>query len=139
MSPTKSENRLAPLLAVIVALHAAIGLWHGAAHTHVPVPLTGAQQAFIGVIIMLLPVVGACLLWSRWRNAAAGLITLTMLASLLFGFFNHFVLDSVDNVISVPEHPWRHGFVVSAATIAVSETVGTVMGAVALWFWRRTP
>ena len=94
--------------------------------------------AFIGVIIVLLPVVGACLLWSRWRLTAAWLITLAMLASLIFGLLNHFVLDSVDNVVSVPEHEWRHGFVFSAAMVAVSETAGTVIGAVAVWLWGRT-
>lgn len=139
MNPsTTSRPSLALLLAAIVAVHTAIGLWHGAAHVHVPVPLTGLQQAFIGVIIVLLPVVGACLLWSRWRLAAAWLITLAMLASLIFGLLNHFVLDSVDNVVSVPEHEWRHGFVFSAAMVAVSETAGTVIGAVAVWLWGRT-
>lgn len=137
MSTTESGKGLSALLAAIVVVHCAISLWHGAAHLHVPVPLTPAQQAFVGVVIVLLPLVGAALLWSRWRRTAALLITATMLGSLLFGFLNHFVLDSVDNVVSVPEHAWRHPFVVSAALIAVSEAVGTVMGAVAMRAWRR--
>lgn len=138
MSTAEPGTGLSAALASIVVVHGAISLWHGAAHLHVPVPLTPSQQAFVGVVIVLLPLVGAALLWSRWRRPAALLVTLTMLGSLLFGFLNHFVLDSVDNVVSVPEHAWRHPFVVSAALIAVSETVGTMMGAVTLWAWRRS-
>lgn len=139
MNPTKPADSLALLVAASVVIHAAIGAWHGAAHTLVPVPLTAGQQAFVGLVIMLLPLVGASLLWSRWRIAAAWLIAAAMLASLLFGVVNHFVLDSPDNVVSVPDHPWRHGFVFSAAMVAISESFGTVLAAAAAWSWGRKP
>lgn len=135
--PEKSGASPAMLVAAGVVAHAAVAGWHGAAHTFVPVPLTPMQQAFVGVVIMLLPLVGAGLLWTRWRVAAAALITVTMLASLLFGIINHFVLDSPDHVLSVPHHDWQHGFVLSAALVAVSEAVGAVLAAFALWSWRR--
>jgi len=41
-----------------------------------------------------------------------------MLASLLFGVINHFALDSPDYVLAVPEHEWRHSFVLTAALVA---------------------
>lgn len=129
---------LSLLLVASVVVHAAVGAWHGAAHTLVPVPLTTMQQGFVALVIMLLPLVGAALLWTRWRVAAAALITVTMLASLLFGIINHFVLDSPDHVLSVPDHAWQRGFVLSAALVAVSEAVGTVVGAMAFSSWRRS-
>lgn len=46
------------------------------------------------------------------------------------GIINHFVLDSPDHVLSVPHHEWQHGFVLSAALVAV-------LAAFALWSWRR--
>ncbi len=137
MDTTHKGSGLAALLAAMVLIHLLLSLWHGAAHTQVPVPLSGAQQAFVGLIIILLPVVGAALLWSRRRRPAALLIGATMLASLIFGFLNHFVLDSADNVVSVPEHVWRHSFVVSAAVIAISESATAVLAAIAAWTWNR--
>lgn len=137
-STLERGNSLAPLLAAAVVIHAVIGLWHGAAHSEVPVPLTSAQQVFVGVIVMLAPLVGAGLLWSRWRRSAALLIAAAMLGSLIFGVLNHFVLDSADNVVSIPEHVSRHGFVLSAALIAISETMGTVVAAAAVLVWPRT-
>ncbi|MGQ0622515.1 MAG: hypothetical protein ACT4QA_21850 [Panacagrimonas sp.] len=135
---TREGNGLAGWLAATIAVHCAIGLWHGAAHLHVPVPLTAAQQAFVGLVIILLPVVAATFLWSRWRKGAALLITVSLLASLLFGLVNHFVFESPDNVLFVPEHAWRPTFVFSAALVAVSESIGTVLAVVAAWSWGRT-
>jgi hypothetical protein len=65
------------------------------------------------------------------------LIALSMLGSLVFGVINHFVLESLDNVMEVPEHAWRHSFVLSAAIVAVTEAAGAVLGAVAASRWWR--
>jgi len=73
--------------------------------------------------------------WTERRVTGAWLVTLSMLASLLFGFINHFMRASPDYVLEVPENPWRHSFVVSAALLTVTETVGTVVGAVAVRSW----
>jgi len=130
------EGPLRAGLTAIVLLHLGVVLWHGAAHAEIPVPLTPLQTAFVAVVVVLLPVIGAGLLWTRSRLLAAWLITLAMLGSLLFGFVNHFVLDSPDHVTHVPEHAWRPMFVVSAVLVAVTEGLGTIMGALAVWRWR---
>ena len=135
----EGHRGLALLLTAIVVIHAAVAMWHGAAHVHLPVPLTPTQQAFVGGVILLLPLVGAALLWSRWRRAGALLITLTLLASLLFGLLNHFVFDSPDNVISVPEHAWQRTFVLSAALVAISESIGTAIAAMVTFVWWSAP
>ena len=116
-------------------LHLVVLFWHGAAHAGIPVPLTSLQLAFVIVVIYVLPVVGGILVWTERRVTGAWLVTLSMLASLLFGFINHFMRASPDYVLEVPANPWRHSFVVSAALLAVTETVGTVVGAIAVGIW----
>jgi hypothetical protein len=133
-----TEKGLRTILAVVVALHFLIGGWHSFAHLQIPVPLSGAQIAFIAAVIVLAPVIGAALMWSRWPREAALLIALSMAASLVFGFANHFVLISPDNVMCLPKSPWQPTFVVSAVAIAVSETLGMTLGCLAVLTWRRT-
>jgi len=125
-------------LVTCVLIHFIVLLWHGTAHILIPVPLTGLQTAFVGFVIFLLPLIGAGLLWTDRGRTAAWLITLSMLGALLFGFINHFMRASPDYVLEVPANTWRHSFVTSAALLAVTETVGTMVGAVAVWRWRRT-
>jgi hypothetical protein len=134
---TAADRRLRLWLVAIVVVHLVVALWHGVAHAHVPVPLTGMQTAFVAVVIFALPLVGVPLLWTSRRSLAAWIIAGSMLASLLFGFLNHFVLDSPDYVIRVPEHAWRHSFVESAALVAISEAIGTVLGLLAVVKWRE--
>jgi hypothetical protein len=128
----------ASLIGVVIA-HLVALFWHYSAHTHIPVPLSALQIAFVAVVILVLPVVGAgLLLWTNRKRTAAWLILLSMFGSLVFGFVNHFMLPSPDYVLAVPAHAWRYSFVVSAAFLVVTETSGTVLGVVAVQRWRRT-
>ncbi len=122
-------------LATAVICHAIVSLWHGVEHIHARVSLTTMQQVFIGVVVGLLPLVGMAMLWAgnpRKKRGGVWLIMISMFASLVFGFLNHFVLSSPDYVLSVPMQLRRHGFVLSAALLVVTETVGTLIGIVAL-------
>lgn len=123
-------------LSAAVVCHAIVSLWHGVEHFQARVSLTTMEQAFIGVVVGLLPLVGMAMLWSRKKRVGVWLIMLSMFASLLFGFLNHFVLSSPDYVLNVPAEPhgheFVHGFVLSAALLVVTETVGTLIGIVAL-------
>jgi hypothetical protein len=136
MNMSDDERWLRAWLVGSVVVHFAVAMWHGLAHVHVPVPLTELQTVFVWVVILVVPFVGAGLLWSRWARVGAWLIAAAMFASLVFGVLNHFVLDSPDYVMHVPEHEWRHAFVLSAALVAVTEAVGTVLGVVAAVRWR---
>ena len=73
--------------------HAIVAIWHGAVHLLGPTPLTPLQVAFVTVVIILVPFVGAGLLWTTHMREAALVIASSMFASLLFGFMNHFVLS----------------------------------------------
>jgi hypothetical protein len=124
-------------LVTIVLVHFVVLLLHGAAHSRLAIPLSAWQTAFVGLVISLLPLIGASLLWTRHSRAGARLIALSMFASLVFGLVNHFVLISPDHITVVPAHPWRYSFILSAALLVVTETIGMVLGVLATQTWRR--
>lgn len=125
------------VLSVVAVLHCGIALWHGSAHLAVPVPLSPVQTIFVGLVIVVLPLLATALLWTRARRGAAIVYTAAMLASLLFGVINHYVLVSPDNVMCVPPGAFRPRFVLSSALVAGSELLGTVLGVMAVRRWRR--
>jgi hypothetical protein len=131
MKCLQSKGWLRPSLVAIVLVHFAILLWHGAAHSRLAIPLTVQQTVFVGLVIVLLPLSSAGLLWTNHRKVVARLIALSMFFSLLFGIVNHFVLISPDHIMAVPTHPWRSSFILSASLLAVTETIGTVLGVLA--------
>src|SRR5260370_16415731 len=93
----------------MVLTRGAVTLWHGATHRQIPVPLTTTQIVFV-VATTALPLLGAGLLWTARKLAAIWLITVSLLAALLFGFINHFVVHSTsDYLLAVPAHPWGTG------------------------------
>jgi len=139
MDVAENPSWLSTSLVAIVLIHFVVLIWHGAAHMLVPVPLTGSQTAFVVIVIFLLPLAGAgLLLRPRYRMTAAALIALPMLGALLFGFINHFMRATPDYVLELPASAWRHSFVLSAALLVVTETLGAVVGAAALLMWRQT-
>jgi hypothetical protein len=112
-----------------VAAHLVVAGWHGFTHQVVPVPLTSTQTAFVLVVIMASPLIGAGL--SIWRNARVGalIILASMTASLFFGLTYHFVVVSPDNIWCVPPGPWRPWFISSAILVAVSEAAVALLAA----------
>ena len=133
-----NEQKLRGSLVAIVVIHFLVVIWHGASHINVPVPLSPAQTAFITIVIVVLPLIGAALLWTSRMTLAAWLIALSMFASLLFGFINHFARVSPDYVVLLPANAWRYSFVISAALLVVTETIGTVLGVVGTYVWGRS-
>jgi hypothetical protein len=95
----------------------------------VPVPLSAMQTAFVAIVIVALPLVGAALSYTRFRVQGAALVAASLFASLVFGLVYHFIIMSPDHVSQVPSGPWRSSFVWSAVLVALSEAVGAVVGA----------
>lgn len=137
MIETANPRRLAAVLSIVAVIHCAIGLWHGGAHLSVPVPLSPLQMAFVGIVVVILPLIAAALTWTRQRKLAVVLYTGSMLAALLFGVINHYILISPDNVTCVPPGEHRMTFIVSAGLVAGSELIGTLLGLVAMRSWYR--
>jgi len=131
---TTADNQrwLCASLVAIFVFQFLVLLWHGAAHIEIPAPLTAPEAIFVALVIYLMPVASVGLLRTSYRAFAVWLITLSMLGSLLFGFINHFMRASPDYVLTVPPNGWCHSFVVSAALLVVTETIGTVMGVAAI-------
>ena len=131
MNTDENERLLRQAIWLTVLLHQAVAIWHGNAHSKIPVPLSTEQGAFVAIVIIVLPLVGSFLLWTRFRQFGAWTVALSMLGSLLFGVINHFILASPDNVAQVPEHVSRQAFLWSAFLLPVTEALGTVLGAIA--------
>lgn len=53
-------------IAVLVAIHLAVSLWHGNAHTALAIALPPEKNAFVILVILIAPVVAASLVWTRY-------------------------------------------------------------------------
>lgn len=92
------------------------------------------QNAYIFVVIVLLPLVAGYLIWRRARFGYL-ILFLSMLGALAFGGYYHFALAGTDNVSTVAHHrahSWAQLFQVSAVLLALVEFAGVVAGAVGL-------
>jgi hypothetical protein len=118
-----TRNRPWIWLGGIVIAHLAISVLHGAAHAQAHVSMSRAANVFVFVIILAGPVIG--LAWTlRSRRIGAWLIGVTMAASLVFGFVNHFVLASPDHVSHVDPR-WQPLFAATAVLLAFAEALGS--------------
>src|SRR5262245_51650397 len=126
-------------LAVLVAFHLAVVIWHGGAHTALAIALSPGKTAFVVIVILIAPPVGAILMWTRYVRAGVWMIFLSMLGALLFGVYHHYILVSPDNVGHLPagSAAARSAFVSSAAVLSWLEFVSALCGAFYLvWLWR---
>ena len=111
----------------IVLLHALVSVAHGAAHSALNISMSDWQNLYILLVIFLLPLVAGLLLW---RGARTGfhILFLSMLGSLLFGGYYHFVLSGPDNVNSLLVHRWTLPFQICAVLLALIEAAGAIVG-----------
>jgi hypothetical protein len=122
------------LIAGLVTIHLAASVWHGSAHTQLAIALPPGKNVFVYVVILIAPIVAACLLWTRYISIGLWLFFLSMLGALLFGAYHHYVLVSPDNIAHLPGgSPESHSrFIASAAVIALLELASALVGACAL-------
>jgi hypothetical protein len=133
LSRTSGES-LRRVSIAIVALHAVVTAAHGAAHSTLKILMNSWQNAYIFIVIVLLPLVAGYLIWKRARGGYL-ILFLSMLGALLFGAYYHFVLAGTDNVSTVGHHAmrsWAQLFQVSALLLALVEFAGVVAGVVGL-------
>jgi hypothetical protein len=119
-------------IAVLVALHLAVVVWHGSAHTTLAIALTPAKTAFVFIVILIAPPVGAALMLTRYVKAGAWIVVLSMFSALFFGVYHHYIMISPDNVAHLPDgNPAAQStFVATAGALALLELVTAVCGAV---------
>ena len=121
MKPSSSWSIL------IVLLHLLITVPHGLAHGELNIQMNTWQNVYILTVINLLPLIAAILIWRRKRLGFT-LLVVSMIGSLLFGVFYHFIAAGPDNVASVPQHPWSYTFQLTAVLLAASEAAGIALG-----------
>ena len=127
-------NRLAIAAAAVVAVNMVVNVAHGQAHEQLGVGLSAFQNAFVYGVIVVAPIAAAALYWTRYARLGAGLMTLSMIGSLVFGFYFHFVAISNDHVRHLPDGDAQGMFVATAALLVVVETAGAAFG---MWSWTR--
>ena len=79
------------------------------------------------------------LLWTVLKRLGLILLSLSMFASLLFGFYHHFLTVSTDHVRSQPPSPWGLAFVLTAVGLLITEVIGTYIGVHFLWIAKGAP
>ena len=126
-------------IAVLVAIHLAVAVWHGNAHTALAISLPPAKNAFVIIVILIAPLVAAWLLWTRYVLLGAWMTLLSMLGALLFGAYHHYVMVSPDNIGHLPhgDADAQSTFVASAAALALLELAAALCGAFHLGTLRR--
>ena len=129
------STRTLKLMALgVIAIHFAVVVLHSIAHEVLPVKATPAQLAFIIPVIIVAPIIAGALL-PKFQRAGAILLAASMLGSLLFGVYYHFIADTIDHVAHVAfMQPafWSQMFQLTSALLALSEMIGTGLGLILL-------
>lgn len=122
------------VVAVLVLVHLLANVWHGNAHSKLDIWLTPEKNAFFFVVALLAPVVGAGLMWTLYAKIGLWMFTISMVGSLLFATYHHYVLVSPDNIGHLPAgSPDDHyQFVVSAGVLALVDLGSALYGAYSL-------
>ena len=122
------------VIAVLAAIHLAVTLWHGNAHTELGIALPPDKNVFVVVVILIAPLVAVSLVWTRHALVGLWIFFLSMLGALLFGAYHHYILVSPDNIGHLP-----HGsvdaqstFIASAGALALLELASALYGAFCL-------
>jgi hypothetical protein len=109
---------------IVAIVHAIVVALHGLAHQNIPVPLSLAQSLFVGMAIVLAPIVAAVLVWTPFDRIGSWLFCGAMTGSLLFGIYNHFIAISPDHLSQIPLEGWGVLFQVTAILLLVTEGLG---------------
>lgn len=124
------EPRIRSWTIALVLVHLVVSFVHGAAHSSLAIDMPAAADAFIYTVILFGPLIGMALLFARKLQAGYWTVFATMLGSLLFGAWFHFMLEGPDHVGHVAEGTWGTIFQATAVLLSVTEAAGC---AVALW------
>lgn len=112
----------------VVAVHAIVAIIHSQAHQQVGVALTNLQSTFAVVVIVVAPAVAAAIIWRGYPRMGSTMLVLSLLASLIFGVVNHFMIDSPDQLAHIATDGWGKIFTVSAYALAITELIGVLAG-----------
>ncbi len=123
---------------LLVAFHFLIGLAHGVAHSRLHIELDLWQTTYILLVITLLPLISGFLLWRAASTRGFLLLLASMLGSLVFGGYYHFIAVGADNVASLGSHSWALAFQLTAVLLAITEAAGVLTGLFGVLKQQRT-
>ena len=121
-------------IAALAAVHLLVTLWHAGAHSELQIGLPPLKLAYVYVVIVIAPPVAAALLWTRFARLGLWVFFLSMVGSLLFAIYHHYILVSPDNIAHLPEgaDEAHARFVNSAGLSALLELGSALYAAFAL-------
>ena len=126
-------SRAGSYATAIVVAHLLVNIAHGLAHRELRVALAPFGSIFVILVVLILPLVAMALVWTAQKRLGLLLLSLAMLASLLFGLYHHFLVISPDHVHSQPSSEWGTTFVLTAYLLLITEAIGTYIGFHFLW------
>jgi hypothetical protein len=121
-------SRAAKYATAIVVAHLLVNIAHGLAHRALRVGLAPLASIFVIVVVLVLPLVAMGFVWTPQKRLGLILLSLSMLGSLLFGFYHHFLVASPDHVYSQPASRWGNTFVLTSYLLLITEAIGTYVG-----------
>jgi len=128
-------TRAARFALIVIIAHALIVALHGSAHRRLNVELSSSQLVFIGIVIIVAPLLAGLLIWRGSQKVGPLLLAFSMTGALLFGVINHFMLISPDHVQHLPGiqgTPPVLMFQITAVLLALIEGIGVIAGIMAL-------
>jgi cytochrome bd-type quinol oxidase subunit 2 len=131
MAQKADRSKASRLALCAVVAHAAVLVAHSAAHEILGVKATAAQLVFIVAVIIVAPLVAGLLLWQRKDKAGAALLICSLIGSLVFGVYYHFIADTTDHVSHVARMSpagWAVVFQVTAILLSLIEACGAWAG-----------
>ncbi len=123
------------LIVLAACLHLLAVGFHAAAHHLAVVPNTPGQIVYIVLVVILAPIVALAMVRRRAVSAAALLLGLALLGSLIFGVVFHYVLHSPDLVATVTGRG-AGLFATTSGILALTDGVGVLLSWLA-WRWAR--
>lgn len=112
----------------VVAIHTLVAFVHNQAHRQIDVSLSLFQSTFALTVIVVAPGVAAAIIWRGHPHRGANLLVTSMLASVIFGVVNHFMIDSPDQLAHISNDGWGNIFTVTAYALALTELIGIGFG-----------
>ena len=123
-SSSDMMRRVRTLGTLIVLVHLGVVLQHGSDHSHLAIDMAAWQNAFIGSVIVIAPVIAGVMIWTRRAKAALWLLAVSMAGSFFFGLWYHFLAAGADNVLNMPSGGTHTAFRVTAVLLAIIEGAG---------------
>jgi hypothetical protein len=116
------------LCTIAVLAHLLVSFVHGYAHTELGVGLSAWQNGYVLIVITLAPLVALSLIWTRHRRVGFVLLIASMVGSLAFGAYYHYVAISPDHVSHLPAGDTQGLFRVTAGLLLATELFGAIVG-----------